>query len=414
MKRVILALTLVLALLSFSACNKNTVPDSDGKPVVDVSSESDIRVGVILSGDAGTDNSYIQSHIQGIEAMRRALGMAEEQIKWVNNVSTEDKESIKSAVEACVADGCKVIFATEKEYAPAMKAAAKKNPEIIFCNALVTSGEEPANYSGYSADMYEAQYLGGIVAASRTKTGIIGYVGYVGEQSLKGINAFALGVERVDPSYKVYLQRVEERFDPEEEGAAAAELFGAGCDVVAQNTFSSAPQLAAAERELWSEGFMTDMTAAAPKAHLQAPVTNWGIYYTKVVKETIEGLWGGYSAKEVDGEIQVVHESNDVKGGLSDGLVALSPVNHNCARGTTAAVNEAVDEFFAGRPIFTGPLYDNAGNEVCPEGEVLTEKDIQSMDWYYRNILTQWAVGGVGPLPLKVPSDGGESSEGNI
>ena len=146
-------------------------------------------------------------------------------------------------------------------------------------------------------------------------------------------------------------------------------LLDLGCDVVAQNTLTTAPQLAAAERELWSVGFMTDMTAAAPKAHLQAPVVNWGVYYTKVVKETIEGLWGGYSAKEVDGEIQVTPESNDVNGGLADGLVALSLVNHNCARGTTAAVNEAVDEF-------------------CPEDEVLTEKDIQSMDWFYRNIIS--------------------------
>ncbi len=389
MKRVILVMTLVLALLSFSACRKNIVPDSGEKPVVDVSTESDIRVGVILSGGPETDNAYIQSHIQGIEAMRRALGMAEEQIKWINNVSVDDKESIKAAVESCVTDGCKVVFATEKEYAGAMKAAAAKNPGITFCNVLVVSGDEPANYSGYAADMYEAQYLSGIVAACRTKTGAIGFVGYTGTpESVKGINAFALGVERVDSSYRVYLRQVEDRCDAAAEGEAAVKLLDLGCDVVAQNTLTTAPQLAAAERELWSVGFMTDMTAAAPKAHLQAPVVNWGVYYTKVVKETIEGLWGGYSAKEVDGEIQVTPESNDVNGGLADGLVALSLVNHNCARGTTAAVNEAEDEFFAGRPIFTGPLYDNAGNEICPEDEVLTEKDIQSMDWFYRNIIS--------------------------
>ncbi len=399
MKKRALTLVLILAMISMTACIKTKPPESGITPVVDVAAESEIRVGVILSGNEESDNAYVQSHFQGIEAMRRALGLSQEQIKRVSDVRVDDRDKINEAVQTCVDDGCKIIFGTEKEYARAMLAAAKNNPEIIFCNALVKEDNSPANFSGYSANMYEAQYLSGIVAASRTKTGVIGFVGYVGSKdAVVGINAFALGVQRVAPEMRVILRTVEERCDPAAEGEAAQSLLNLGCDVIAQNTYSTAGQLAAAQSEAWGIGFLTDMGEAAPKAHLQAPVVNWGIFYTKAVKENIEGIWGGYSAKEVNGEIQVSPESNDVVGGLADGLVALSPVNHNCARGTTAAVNEAKNEFFAGRHIFTGPIYDNSGQVICPEGEALSDADISGgMSWYNQNIV-EWAVD-MAPVP---------------
>lgn len=397
MKKTVLVLMLILTLLSMTSCLRAKPPESGTTPVVDVS-QSGIRVGVILSGNEDSDNAYIRSHFQGIEAMRRALGLAEEQIEWVTDIPADDRDQVAAAIEACVDGGCKVIFGTERDYARAMSAAAKNNPEITFCNALVSDSSGPNNFSGYTVDMYEAQYLSGIVAAKRTKTGVIGFVGYPGDGAMTGINSFAMGVQRVNPAIRIVLRTVEERYDPAAESEAAFSLLDLGCDVIAQNTYSTAPQLAAAEREMWGTGFVIDMTTYAPKAHLQAPVVNWGIFYTKAVKETIEGIWGGYSAEEVDGEIQVSPESNDVTGGLADGLVVLSPVNHNCARGTTAAVNEAKNELFAGHFIFNGPIYDNLGNEICPMGEVLTEADeAESADWRNQNII-DW-TGDMLPIP---------------
>ena len=371
MKRVIPALILILAILTFSACHKNSGPVFGVTPVVDVSEDSEIRVGVIFSGDEEVDNAYIQSHIQGIEAMRLALGLSEEQVQREFKVSVEDKEQIRRAVENCVLSGCKIIFGTEKEYAAVLAEYAREYPEVFFSNAL-TDRNNGTNFSGYTVDTYEVQYLSGIVAAMRTQTGAIGYVGYTAPEAIVGINAFAMGVERVNPEYRVYLCSVEERCSPERERSEAQALIDMGCDVIGQNTYSTQPQLVAEENEVWSCGFLTDMNSAAPDAHLQSAMVNWGSYYTKAVKETIEGTW----------------QNENLSGGLTNGHVALSPVNHNCTRGTTAAVNEAKAELSAGKHIFTGELIDNEGNIVCPEGSYITYDQLtEGFDWYYRNIV---------------------------
>ncbi len=372
MKRTVLALFLILAILSFSACKKENRPVSGEKPVVDVSGESGIRVGVIFSDGEDSEDAYVRSHFQGIEAMRKSLGLSEEQIDRRTDVPVDNNGRIREAVAACVESGCRVIFGTHREYAPIMAEFADKNPDIVFCNALSNRNNEN-NMSGYVVRMYQTQYLSGVVAGYNTDANVIGFVGYEGEErDLAEINAFAMGVERVNPDAVVYLRKVAKRFDVEDEAKTARSLIEAGCDVIAQNTYSSAPQREAASAGVQCCGYVTDMNDEAPKSCLQGPVINWGLYYTATVKDIIEENW--------------INEN--FVGGMSDGLADLSPVNHNCNRGTTAAVKEARNDILAGNDVFTGPLFSNRGELVCPEGETFGEDGkFAGMDWHYRNIV---------------------------
>ena len=371
MKRITALLVLIFAILTFSACHKTSRPTFGEKPVVDVSTESGIKVGAIFSGNEDIDNAYIQSHIQGIEAMRLALGLSDDQVWREFSVRTDDEDQIRAAVERCVENGSKIIFGTEKEYGPILAEFAQEYPDIFFSNAL-TSENNGSNLSGYSVDVYEAQYLSGIVAAMKTETGAIGFLGYETPNTIIGINAFAMGVERVNPDYRVYLHKIKSNFDPQLERFGTGLLIDAGCDVIGQNTYSTAPLLEEQERGVWGCGYLTDMNYAARKSHLQSAMVNWGSYYTKAVKDTIEGTWN----------------NENFHGELASGHVALSPVNRNCIRGTTAAVNAAKAELTAGRALFMGELVDNEGNVVCPEGMYITDTELQEgMDWYYRNII---------------------------
>ncbi len=367
MKR-FLAFALALCIIfAFASCNEDK-PVFGNDPVVDISKVDEIKVGVIYSGGPDTDNAYVNSHIHGISSMQDSLGMSDSQIIRKYDIPVSDSSAVRTALTECAEAGCKIVFCTEKEYASAARQIADKFPDVIFSTALggVNNG---VNLNSYSGLLYQAQYVDGVCAGYRTESNRIGFVGAVtSEDYMAGLNAFARGVEYINPDAVVYVREIESKYDYGAEYAAAQSLIDLGCDVIAQNTYSSAPQLAAADAQVWSCGYLMDLTDYAPAAHLVAPVVNWGQYYTKAVKDTVEGEW----------------ENQDYIGSLADGFVAVSNVNHNCKRGTSKSMEDAAGQVISGTDVFEGDIMDNEGNQVCEEG--LAIADVSNISWYYRNV----------------------------
>jgi basic membrane protein A len=70
-----------------------------------------------------------------------------------------------------------------------------------------------------------------------------------------------------------------------------------GADVLLQNTDSTAVLQAAEKAGKFAFGWDSDMSAAAPKAHLGSAVLNWGVYYEKVVNDVLENKWASATTK---------------------------------------------------------------------------------------------------------------------
>ncbi len=103
------------------------------------------------------------------------------------------------------------------------------------------------------------------------------------------------------------------------------------------------------------------MTPAAPKAHLTAPIWHWSSVYIAQVQDVLDGTW--------------VPQNYFL--GLREGMVDLSPLSDNVAEGTAEKIEEAKARILSGEwDVFTGPLYNNAGELVLAEGETLTDSDI--------------------------------------
>ena len=51
------------------------------------------------------------------------------------------------------------------------------------------------------------------------------------------------------------------------------------------------------------------MTPAAPKAHLTAPIWNWGVYYTTAVEQAINGEWKQMCIRDSNGIKRTAAES---------------------------------------------------------------------------------------------------------
>jgi basic membrane protein A len=214
-----------------------------------------------------------------------------------------------------IAGGANIIFATSRDYMDSCEKLAQEFPLVVFAHAAGNKHNDK-NFTTYSGMAYQPEYLSGIVAGLLTKTGKIGYVAPWGEENseVTGIlNAFALGVERVNPEAGIYIRITGSRFDPEGETTATRTLIAEECDVIGQAVDSPAPQIEAGRAGVLGIGFNTDMSADAPEAVFTSVLYNWGVYYTALVQSVIDGTF----------------TTTPYFGSVTDGMVGLSPLNEN-------------------------------------------------------------------------------------
>lgn len=354
--------------------------------------KDDFKVGVIHIGNPSDGAGYSYAHDQGIVAMQQEIGLKDEQIVRKLNIADDDPNATKTAIEECIEDGCNIIFATSFGYMNTMEELAAEYPEVIFSHGTGYKSNG-VNFNNYFGRIYQPRYLSGIAAGLKTQSNLIGYVAAWGEENAEvtgGINAFAKGVAAVNPDAKVYVKVTGSWFDPTLEGNAAEALLDLGCDVIAQHCDTTAPQLAAENAGVWGCGYNTDMTKDAPKAHLTAPIWNWGVYYTAATKAAMEGTWKDFG---------------NYFGGLDVGFVDISPLSENCAEGTAervaaakAAIANGDFAVFDGKQlsfdqegvatVIDEALVDNAGNEIVAAGGACLADSVITgeINWYYKNV----------------------------
>jgi len=323
------------------------------------------KVGFIYVGAAG-DGGYTQAHDQGRLYMAKQLGV---ETIYKENVK-EDTAEVEKVSEDMINQGCTVIIGTSFGFMDGIANQAKKHPEVKF---LHCSGYKTADNLGtYFGRMYQMRYLSGIVAGMKTKTHKLGYVAaFELPEVVRGINAFTLGAQSVDPSVIVKVKWTHTWYDPATEKEAAKALISEGVDVVAQHQDSAGAQQAAEEAGIFSIGYDSDMKDKAPNAYMTAPVWNWGPYYVKEVKAIMAGTW----------------KSEQYWGSVTDGIVGLAPLTKNAPVGAQAAIDKAKAEIESGKQkIFVGPIKDQTGAIKVPAGSAMSDKDMLNFDWFVKGV----------------------------
>lgn len=285
-------------------------------------------------GDAG----WTYMHDQGRLFIEKNYGI---KTAYAENIAEggDDERVIREFAE----QGYDVIFTTSFGFMDATLTVAKDFPKTIFMHC---SGYETAeNVGTYFGRMYQARYLTGIVAGAMTKTDKIGYVAAVPiPEVIRGINAFALGVKKVNPDAKVYVVWTGTWYDPAKEKDAALSLIESGCDVIAQHQDSPAAQQAAEEKGVYSIGYHSDMSKFAPNAHLTAAVWNWSVIYSYIIEEVMNGSW----------------KSEKIWWGLDKGVVGIAPLSKVVPEDIRAMVEEEKQKYLKGTvPVqypFVGPI----------------------------------------------------------
>jgi len=315
-----------------------------------------------------TDAGWTKQHDEGRKAVEAALG-SRVKTTFVENVP--EGADAERVIRDLARQGHQIIFTPSFGYMEPTLKVAKEFPDVKF--ESITGYKAADNVAAANARYYEGRYLAGIAAGRMTQTGVAGYVaGFPIPEVLQGINAFTLGVRSVNPDATVAVKWTHTWVDAPKAKEAAKALLDEGCDVIAQHQDAPGPQVAAEESGVWSIGYNMDMTSVAPKAHMTAPVWNWGPYYVDQIKAVMDDSW----------------KAENYWGGMEDGIVNLSPLTENAPEGAQEAVDKAQAAILSGEnKIFTGPLKDNTGQLKVPEGVTLTDEQLTSIDWLVEGVI---------------------------
>lgn len=336
--------------------------------------KEDIKVGVLHISDPADGSGYSYTHDLGIQGMQENLGLSAEQIVRKVSIVDSDEAATKKAIEECIEEGCNIIFTTSWGYMKTTAEMAEKYPDVYFAHGTgyMSNGKNFVNYFGR---IYQARYLSGIVAGMKTTSNKIGYVAAMDTQNSEvtgGIDAFAIGVESVNPDAKVYVKVTNSWYDPDKEEQYSKDLVKLGCDVLTQHCDTAYPQTVAQDNGVYGIGYNSDMRKEAPNACLTSVVWNWSAYYTAIVQSLIDGTWDG----------------SNYYGGMSEGLVQITNLADFCAEGTQEKVDAAKEKIISGEcNVFDGVLETNTGKKIGKKGETLDDATITGgIDWYYKNV----------------------------
>ena len=273
------------------------------------------------------------------------------------------------AIERLARQGAGLVFTTSFGYMDPTIKVAKRFPDVKFEHA--TGYQRADNVSTYSARFYEGRYVIGQIAARMSKSGVAGYIAsFPIPEVVRGINAFMLGAQSINPDFKVKVVWVSTWFDPGKEADAAKVLIGQGADIISQHTDSTAPLQIAAEQGALGFGQASDMIAFAPDNQLTSIIDNWAPYYVARTKAALDGTW----------------ESVDTWDGMAPGMVLMAPYT-NLPDDVVAMAQETQAKITSGEMhVFAGPIHKQDGAMAIGEGENLDDGALLGMNWYVKGI----------------------------
>jgi len=383
MKKVLILIVALLLVFSLAACGgggTGTGGGGGGGTSSDGGGSSDpgasagaLKVGFIYIG-AINDGGFTQTHHNGTLDLMNYFGDQIE-CKWLENIDDSNSQEAKDAAKQLIDWGANVVIGTSFGFGDPMFELAETGDydNIIF---LHFSGYHinDHNYGNYFGAMEEPRYLSGIIAGEMTTSNKLGYVAAFPYTEVKiGINAFALGAQSVNPDATVSVVYINSWYDPAAEKQAAEALLAQGCDVITQHADTPGPQLAAAEAGKYAIGYNLDNSGleGLEDAYLTAPIWHHGSFLIKTIEDVIDGAW----------------KPESYYGSMMTGYVALAPLTKNVSAEAKTLVTKIQSEIEQGGfPIFTGPIYDNQGEEVVADGVSLDRAGIWEMEYLVKGV----------------------------
>ena len=349
-----------------SSAPEASAPAAEGDKV----DASDFKVGAIYITSQNDVAGYTFQHHSGIVKAMENLGMDTSSQLLIQDNVAEDYTAVSNAIDTLAGQGANIIFGISFGYLDAMNDKAEEYPDIVFSHGTGYLANE-TNFNNYFGRIYQARYLAGIAAGLKTLETGNNSVGYVAAYNLayaetcSGINAYALGIQAVNPEAVLHVQSINTWGDETLERQAAQALVDSyNCGVISQHCDSAQPQLVAAENGIFGNGYNSDMTEQAPNAHLTSAIWHWEVYYQTAMEAAMNCGDAENFVSEMGG--------NAYYAGLAEGFVDIAPLNESVvAAGTQDAIDQVKELIKSGEwDVFSGVKL----NITVTDGKATVEK----------------------------------------
>lgn len=309
-------------------------------------------------------SSWTYSHELGRMYLEEVMGDQVE-ITAIDSVFQREKTP-DEILEELVAREFDVIFTTTPQLIQQTLKAAINHPQVKFLNCSVNMAYR--HLRTYYGRMYEAKFLCGLIAGAMTKKNRIAYVAdYPISGMIANINAFARGVQIVNPQAKVYL-----RWSTQKDQNVNETLEKLDVDMISHQDMIT-PGLA-------NRKFGLYMIEEDEIRGLAMPYWNWGHFYERIIRSILSGSWD-----EVDDTEEL--KSINYWWGLSSNVVDMI-YSEDLPEGVQQLVQfykRSITHLMVGP--FDGYIHDQQGRLRAQEDGYISTNDIVTMDWLIDNVI---------------------------
>ncbi|MFV9675054.1 MAG: BMP family ABC transporter substrate-binding protein [Anaerolineales bacterium] len=391
-----LAVLLTLLALALTACGGEEAPEVVGGFEIPTVEEGMFNVAMVLIGPHD-DGGWSQAHFEGLEFVKENVSNVH--IAYIENVPEgADSEQIFRSLSR---KGFDLIIGTSFGYMDPMEVVAEEFPDAMYIH-LTGIKSNMTNFGNLMGAMENMKYMAGMLAGARAKMDGNPKLGYMATfpipEEIRLGNAIALGMRETCPECTLDVRWINTWHDPIIEKEAAASLFDAGAQVVFTGADTPAVADVAQEKGKW--GVTYDWYGSCKvDACLTAPYWVWGPEYARIAEGVIDGSyvpgWDYFDAETGALGLYGFMEGEELTPGVAE-------LPEDVIQDVRDLVAATLAGEFTRFDVFSGPIYDNQGNLIVPEGEALEQVDLDAFPEFglgCEYCMKWWAEGITAELP---------------
>lgn len=334
--------------------------------------EGKFNVAFVYVGPIG-DGGWTYAHDEGRVYLEEELGDAVHTVYLESVPEGADSERV---VRNLARAGFDAVFTTSFGFMDPTATVAAEFPDVDFVH--VSGFKKADNFSNLFGGMETYKYAVGMIAGAKAAETGSNRVGYVAPfpiaEVVRHINAATLGMRSVCAECVLDIRWTFSWFDPTLERESAESLIDAGATVVVTGADTPGPVQVAGERGVFGVGYDSrNACTFAEEACLTVPYWNWGPEYVRIVESMMD---------ETFGNEDIYFDADSGSLGLL-GFVEDQTPQASVPASVVEAVQDLVARAEAGEfnrfSVFTGPINNNKGEVVVPEGTSLTQSDLEGL-----------------------------------
>lgn len=323
------------------------------------------KVGFLMHSRVNFSN-IAASQFNGMKLAASQMGV---ELLTRQGVPVQERE-VSRELQDLIEAGCEVIVLASEYHAGLARQVIEANPQVAFYSQQAEVKAPNSFY--FSARCYEADYLAGMLAAMKSRTGRLGYVAGANQKNdCRGINAFALGAQSVEKDAAVEIYWMESLSREDEECLAVEVLKARGADVVFHHLARSTVNEMASSLDMYSIAFYDKPAFVTPLV-----LANVRVQRGEVYQEVLQRAF-----REPRQRMTLL--------GVSDRAVDCDSLSSQVSSLEMERLSQAKSKMMQGRKVFSGEIADTAGRLRCQRGESLPDEAIfQKMDWFVKGVVT--------------------------